>query len=142
MKYGEERCEKISQGINNYISTHPERNKSISTLKTEQHLIAKIERFSSVLDKINLDDIDSHIRKKGQSFLVKVSDVSASFCITKYTSADQALINAKNFLLMLSNNSKDQPKGEWITRSQDSNDDVLYICDEDLFDYTLNKVYE
>ena len=99
-KYNEDRCEKISKGINDYISTHPERNKSISNLKIERDLIKKIERFSSVLDKINLDDIDSHIRKKGSCFLVKVYDISDSFCITKYTSIDQALIKAKNFYLL------------------------------------------
>jgi len=136
--YSDERCVKISQGIDNYIQNHPERNKHISTLKVDRDLLKKISKFDSVRNNIN-PDINMHIRKKGSSFRVKVLNVTA-FCITKHISIDQARTNAINFLLRLSNNSKDQSKDEWITRSQDSkcipetDNDILVLYQKDLLD--------
>lgn len=137
--YNQERCEKISQGIDKYIQSHPERNKHISTLKVGRDLLKKISKFEPVMDKIDPTNLDQYVRKKGSCFRVKVIDVTTSFYITKHISIDQARTNAINFLLRLSNNSKDLLKNEWIIRSQDSThtldtEDVLIISQQDLLD--------
>lgn len=135
--YSKERCEKISEGINNFIRINPERNINISTLKYERDLVRKLISFESFIDKINFNNLHSHIRKKGRSFRVKVDKAVTSFCITKHISIEQARTNAIDFLLKLSNNSKDLSKDEWITRSQGSNhsvdEKILILYQKDLF---------